>query len=451
MVTKGSGLALVVAFGAMLAVSLQALAAPAQGPLAEYLGRPEPSFGWKKVAASAAGPVRTYDLVMTSQVWRGIPWTHEVHVFVPQKPAYPDCVLLMIYHGSGPATGDSMDSESRELGVKLAEIMGAPVAILTHVPNEPLLDGLSEDALISYTFAQYLETGDATWPLLLPMTKSAIKAMDSVQQFMAAELKQEVRQFVVTGASKRGWTTWLTAASGDPRVKAIIPMVFDFLNLAAQMPHQLVLWGGYSWLLGDYTARGIQDQSQTARGLELASMVDPYAYRGALSMPKLVVNGANDPYWTTDAVTLYWEDLIGPKALLDVPNAGHGLEDQARVISTEAGFFRAVAGGKPFPYPTWQHHERADKLTITITSAPAPSEGRIWVATSPTKDFRQSKWTAVAMTRNGNTLAGDVPKPATGSIALFGEATYSLDGTAFNLSTAPRIYSSVPKLIRGHL
>lgn len=57
------------------------------------------------------------------------------------------------------------------------------------------------------------------------MVQSVVAAMDAVQSYTSSR-GREIGSFVVTGASKRGWTTWLTAAI-DERVKAIIPMVYD--------------------------------------------------------------------------------------------------------------------------------------------------------------------------------------------------------------------------------
>src|SRR5207237_8100873 len=108
------------------------------------------------------------------------------------------------------------------------------------VPNQPLTfhgDGKprSEDDLIAYCQIKYLDTGDPTWLPRLPMVKSAVRAMDAVTEFLASEQggKTAVKRFVVSGGSKRGWTTWLTGAV-DPRVVAIIPVVIDVVNCRAR-------------------------------------------------------------------------------------------------------------------------------------------------------------------------------------------------------------------------
>src|SRR2546430_657604 len=121
------------------------------------------------------------------------------------------------------------------------------------------------------------------------MVKSTVRAIDSLQAFAAHEKLAPIKRFIVTGASKRGWTTWLTATV-DARVKAIIPMVYDNLDLQAQMPHQLQTWGQYSEQIQDYTRRGIQAKMGTTEGRRLTAMVDPYTFRRSLAMPKLIVN-----------------------------------------------------------------------------------------------------------------------------------------------------------------
>src|SRR6185436_6599338 len=118
--------------------------------------------------------------------------------------------------------------------------------------------------------------------LLFPMAKSAVRAMDAVTEFVQQNGGSKIQGFVVAGASKRGWTTWLTGAV-DPRVNAIAPMVIDLLNMVPQMAHQLATWGSFSEQLHDYTGRGIQVHMLGTAGQELRAMVDPYSYRARLT------------------------------------------------------------------------------------------------------------------------------------------------------------------------
>ena len=91
------------------------------------------------------------------------------------------------------------------------------------VPNQPLTftgDGVPrrEDALLAYAWDRFLRSGDATWLPRLPMTKSVVRAMDTVIDFCATPDGggRSIDSFVVAGSSKRGWTTWITAVV-DPR------------------------------------------------------------------------------------------------------------------------------------------------------------------------------------------------------------------------------------------
>jgi len=407
----------------------------ARADLAAYLSKPEKAYTWHKSGVLKVTGGTIYDLRMTSQTWQGKNWQHRIQIFIPDKIKHPEfCVLLN--------TGGSGSKEETMLGITAAKMAGSVFAILYNIPNQPLYGGLTEDALVVYTWQKYLETGDESWPLHFPMAKAVIKAMDTIQSLATAENLPGIQEFLITGASKRGWTTWLAGASGDKRIKAIAPMVIDTLNLPAQVPHQLAAYGKPSEEVDDYTKANMAAKLSTKEGQRLIQLEDPYSYRDKLTLPKLLILGTNDRYWTQDALNLYWDDLKGPKWVLYDPNSGHGLEDRLRMLNTLSAFARSIASHTPWPKMKWTYQEANGGVQSTLRSDVKPQSARLFRAEAKTQDFRDSKWTSEELKAMGGVYTARLKPPKSGYAASFTEATYSIGGKTFTLSTQIKIVAA---------
>jgi PhoPQ-activated pathogenicity-related protein len=404
----------------------------ARAGLEEYVKRPDPEFAWKSVGQEAMEPGTVYHLSLTSQVWEGIKWQHQLRIYEPKEVQHPGEILLFITGGSTDSRANARDHQR---GFALAKLCGARVAVLPQVPNQPLLGGKTEDTLIAETFVRYLETKDDDWPLLFPMVKSAVKAMDAVQAW-AEQAGKPATRFVVAGASKRGWTTWLTGAV-DPRVIGIAPMVIVTLNMKAQNANQLAVWGKYSEQIDDYTNRGLMVKLDDPDRKMLWEMVDPYFYLDRLTMPKLLINGTNDRYWTLNALDLYWDELKGPKSVVYLPNAGHGLEQHSDyALNGIGGFFRHVVLKRPMPDLTWSFARSSvdGPLRLTVNASPQPKTAQIWTARSDSQDFRESKWESSPL-QVGATMTAEAARPEKGYVAFFADLEYEIEGVPYHLST----------------
>jgi PhoPQ-activated pathogenicity-related protein len=418
------------------------IATPSSADLQKYVNRPEAAFEWQvknKIDSEQSGE-RIYDLQFVSQVWQGKKWQHQLQIYRPANAAPGSMTFLWV-------TGGSATPESVSFGMELARKIKAPVAFVYHIPNQPLLEGdLREDDLIAETFVRYLKSEDDSWPLLFPMVKSVVKAMDVLQAFGKKEWSAPVNKFIVAGASKRGWTTWLTAAV-DKRIGAIAPVVIDALNMREQMPRQLQAFGAYSSRLAAYSSRGLLPIPETPAGQRLLNMVDPWAYRDRLTMPKLILNGTNDFYWATDALNLYWDGIPNDKWVLYVPNAGHNLRRQDRpqqeqlndLITGLAAFSRHQISGAPMPRLRWKHESVKGKLRLTVDATPAPTGARLWIAQAATPDLRTAQWREREVSFSDGKIVGEVTPPENGHLAFFGELDYAIDGLRYHLSTQVRM------------
>lgn len=403
-----------------------------QHPIFQYINLPDSAYSWEKVSDEKLPTgERIIKLQMTSQIWQGIKWEHELDIVLPSKIKNGSVAGLLI-------TGSGRTGVLDILKI-IANKVAIPMAVIFDVPNQPLFEGRKEDALLAYTFMRALETGDMTWPALYPMTKSAVRAMDTIQTISEKEWGTRVTRFVVTGASKRGWTTWFTGIV-DRRVIGIAPMVYDNLNIPAQMEQQLFYYGTYSEQIDDYTEVGLVQRIRSDPvALWFAQMIDPYALRFRATMPKFIINGSNDRYWTLESANLYYNQLIGEKHILYVPNAGHSLGDGSEAISAIAAFALALSQGKPLPAVRWVYEEVPQGLKLKIKPEGSPIKVRVWTATSPTMDFRDVKWEAKDPVVKNGIYEFVLPRNKEGYSAMFGEVRYKIDNIEFAQSTLPKV------------
>jgi len=420
-------------------------------PLDEYVARQDASYTFEVIRTINHPLGKVYIIDMKSQTWRGEKevdrtlWQHWLTIIVPNNVAF-DTALLWINGGSN---GGSAPSGPDGMLVEIAIQSKTVVADLRMVPNQPLVfsddpgNQRYEDAIIAYTFDKFLKTEDPTWPLLLPMVKSAVRAMDTVQSHIAkaTDGKLEINHFVVAGGSKRGWTTWLTAAV-DKRVRAIAPIVIDVLNMGEQMQHHFAAYGFYSSAIGDYEDMKVLGQLSSKGGAEIRNFVDPYGYRDRYTIPKFLINSAGDQFFLPDSAQFYFGDLPDDKYLLYCPNTDHGL-DGSEADKALLAWYQSILLGRDRPQFSWEIPEDGH---ITVHTKTRPAQVTLWTATNPdARDFRLETigkvWKSSPLTpvEQGN-IHATIPAPDKGWTAYFVELVFD-SGTPvpYRFSTEVRV------------
>jgi PhoPQ-activated pathogenicity-related protein len=422
--------------------------------LDDYIAKPDPTYAWKLVKTVEGDGYTTFVVDLKSQRWRTSPdvdrpvWQHWLTIIKPDEIKHDTAFL----HLGGGKNGAKAPDRPNPQMVLIAKTTHSVVADLGMIPNEPLVlcgDGKArvEDDLIAACWVKYMETGDATWLPRLPMVKSAVRAMDAVTEFLAGDNggKTAIRHFVVCGASKRGWTTWLTGAV-DKRVTAIIPVVIDVVNVRACSKNHYEAYGFWAPAIGDYTRHKIHEQADNARYGELLKIVDPYFYRDRLTLPKFVVNSAGDQYFPPDSSKFYFDDLTGVKYLRYVPNTNHSLFGSDAVESILA-FYQASLNRKSLPKFSWKLETDG---SIRVQAETAPQAVNLWQTTNPkARDFRLESigpaYRKTALSSQGNGIyVAKVEKPPTGWTAFFLELIFpSGEQIPFKFTTQVQIVPDV--------
>jgi PhoPQ-activated pathogenicity-related protein len=426
-------------------------AASPETALDRYVKAPDSHFKYALVKTLPGAGYSAYVLDMTSQQYLSKAevnnpiWRHWLTIVKPAKVS-SSVGLLFIRGGDNK---DGAPGSADPLAAHIATMTGAVVAVLNMVPSQPLVFAGEkrervEDAIIAYTWAKYLRTGDEKWPLRLPMTKAAVRAMDAVSGFLASPAggKVIVDKYVVSGESKRGWTTWTTAAV-DKRVVAIMPGVIDVLNIGPSFLHHYRAYGAYSSEVDDYVEAGIMQWEGTEEYKRLMQIEEPFSYRDRLTMPKFIINAAGDQYFLPDSSQFYFDQLPGENYLRYVPNADHAVRDHTDVEQSIAAYFESIVKQTPRPRFTWKIQPDGRIVVDTVTK---PIAVKLWQATNPkARDFRMAK---IGPAYKSSDLApvspghyvGQVSKPAKGYTAYFVELTFPTGGKyPFKFTTGVKV------------
>ncbi len=274
-----------------------------------------------------------------------VEWWHYVDIIIP-KQTTSSTGIMFIDGGEKSEDYFRLDAQSIQNAIKTEAV----IVNVSNIPFQPLnflsseQDSFEEDDLIAFAWNKFLKQGakqkDVEWLPRFPMTRAIVRAMDLAQEIV---LQNDivVKDFVVSGASKRGWTAWTTAAV-DSRVKAVVPMVIDMLNLVPSFENHYRSYGEFSPAVQEYVNYNIQDWLGTEEFKVLMSYIEPFSFIDKFTMPKYIINAGSDEFFSTDSWRFYYDKLPGEKIIRYVPNKNHSLDGRYLTEDLVSYFYRVI-------------------------------------------------------------------------------------------------------------
>ena len=429
---------------------------PANPPniLDSYVARPDPTFAWKVEKTFTGAGYHGAVLELTSQTWmteaqsdRPV-WKHWLTITVPDALSSKKAFL---YINGGSSTTPAPKGPTERFG-QMAVDTGSVIADLGQAPNQPIkfaetpTVARSEDDMIAYLQARYDAAKDPEALARLPMVKSGTAAMTAVQQYLASEAggKLAIDGFVVSGGSKRAWTSWLVGIL-DARVIGMIPIVINVLDVDATTRHHWEAMGYFSPALGDYVKSGLIPDQTGQKMKAVNTIEDPLNYRGRprMKIPKFVINAVGDEYFPPDNTKYSYHLLPGQKQLRMLPNSRHSTAG-TDINESMTAWYDSVIKGRAVPEYSWTVRE--DGALVVNPGAVKPSTVLLWQGNNPKdRDFRVATLGDKAFTSSplqpaaDGTYVGNIEKPASGYTAYFVELTYP-SGTKYPFKFTTEVY-----------
>lgn len=383
-------------------------------PLDDYVNAPDPHFQYELIKTYPEQGYTVYVLNVTSQKWLDETivvnpiWWHYLSVVIPDVIKRPDAAFMFIEGGNNDNDIPQPTDNFVQLISLFSVSTGTIGADLQQIPNQPTRfvkdprqKNRYEDAVIAWTWKTFIENpNDANILLRLPMTKASVRAMDAIADFAKKKGVADIKKFMIAGASKRGWTTWTTAAV-DKRVFGAMPIVMDMLSLNRNLHNHFRSLGGWTFAFNDYYEENITTQVDSFGIFAMQQVVDPYTYLDRYKNIKiLAVTTGGDEFFLPDDTYAFWDDLIaatdGTALLRRLPNAEHSCAGhEISLFFSMRGFFLATYENKPLPVVRWARPNNRThgiiEATVDLIKGPRPKDVRVFYAKTldnKRRDFR---------------------------------------------------------------
>ena len=453
----------------LLATLVGALA----NPFNEYINHDDGKFAWKdtgdKIDTLLGGT--GYMLNVTSLQWldesravgpNGALWTHQVLVVVPKNLEIKNRATIYITggcneHPSMPKKDDEdlllvdmIAHGTKSIAVALFQIPNCHIIY----PSDPTHAHRSEDAMIAWAWKEFLATNDTEWLPRFPMAKAAFKAMEAAQDFASQKQFANIDGWMVAGASKRGWTTWMVGAATCPtcpNVVGLIPLVPIAPSILKDLHHQYQSYGGWTFAFNDYYKANITGDIDTPLFKYAMSLVDPINYSQRLArLPKNVVVSSDDEFMMMEWTNIWWGGIAGETLLTIANNAEHSLiTGLPEVVSEAICFTNSVFRNGTRPSFTATVDKSSGEITVTIPSNVNFTKVVLRHADTFSTKLRDFRWVRLASPQNGECKFPEIPLKK--SVFGGGNCLAPIIWSGKDLhATSPGVFkASVPKRAEG--
>jgi len=359
----------------------------------DYSDKTKSEYNYKILDSTILQNAVLYHVKMTSGKWLSNQvvsdsiWWHIVDIVVPRITTSNNALLFI---GGGTKFDQEifLDSLTIQKAIKIKSV----IAHVSNIPFQPIVfkdsDTIQryEDNLIAYGWDRFLSGGakdnDTNFLARFPMTRAVVRSMDLIQEITINNFNP-IEKFFISGASKRGWTTWTTAAI-DSRIMGMAPLVIDMLNLIPSFHHHFRSYGDWSPAVKDYVDFSIMDWMGSKEFDKLLKIVEPYEFKELFDKEKLIINGTIDEFFLPDSWKFYWEELPKKKYLQYVPNGNHGLFGTYS-LQNVFSFYYYLINGISIPKMKWKIKNNYFNVKVDTKLEYQIS---LWKVNNDKRDFR---------------------------------------------------------------